>query len=240
MTRNAVAYVALFVALTGSAYAAARVGSAQVADNSLRGVDIRSRSITGSDIARRTLQASHFRRGVLRAGAQGPAGPKGEPGVPGARGPSFADGRQVRNVTDIACNAPVVVGSQSLTVREPSRVWTHGHGALRDNGSAATEFALFLRLRDAADTATLASTFPAWDATIAIADDPVALTTGGVLQAGESSEASEPGPAFVAPPGSYVLQLVALATGGGACAGALPDFGFNQGGAMGYVLTGTG
>jgi hypothetical protein len=153
-----------------------------VADNSLRGVDIRSRTITGSDIARRTLQASHFRRGVLRAGAQGPAGPKGEPGVPGARGPSFADGRQVRNMTDIACNAPVVVGSQSLTVREPSRVWTHGHGALRDNGSAATEFALFLRLRDAVDTATLASTFPAWDATIAIADDPVALTTGGVLQ----------------------------------------------------------
>jgi hypothetical protein len=237
LARNAIPYLALFVALSGSAFAAVKVGSAQVADNSLRGVDIRNRSVTGADIARRTLQANHFRPGVLRAGAQGPAGPKGDAGPAGARGPSFSDGRQVGNVNDIACDTFVVVGSQSLTVAEPSRIWTHGQGTLRDEGSAATEFALFLRLRDAADTATLATTLAAWDGTMVTADDPVALFPGGVLQQGQ--EIDRAAPAFVAAPGAYLLQLVALATGGGPCAGELPDFGFNQGGSMGYVLTGT-
>jgi hypothetical protein len=237
LSRNAVAYLALFVALSGSAYAAAKVGSAQVADNTLRSVDFRDRGIKGVDVARRTLQANHFRPGVLRAGAQGPAGPKGDPGAAGARGPSFSDGRQVPNVNDIACNTNVVVGTQTVTVTEPSRVWTHGQGALTDNGSAATEFALFLRLRDAADTTTLAITLPAWDGTSLIADQPVALSPGGVLQAGASIDAL--GAPFVAAPGTYVLQLVALATGGGPCGADLPDFGFNQSGAMGYVLTGT-
>jgi hypothetical protein len=241
LARNAIAYLALFVALTGGAYAAAKVNSAQVADNSLRGVDIRNRSVTGADIARRTLQANHFRPGVLRAGRQGPAGPagpKGDPGAAGARGPSFSDGRQVGNVNDIACNTEVVVGSQALTATEPSRIWTHAQGTLRDDGSAATEFALFLRLRNAADTATLATSLAAWDGTMVTADEPVALFPGGVLQQGEAVDAAAP--AFVAAPGAYLLQLVALATGGGDCAGDLPDFGFNQGGAMGYVLTGTG
>ncbi len=74
LARNVIAYLALFVALTGGAYAAAKVSSAQVADNSLRGVDIKNRSVTGADIARRTLRANHFRPGVLRAGPQGPRG----------------------------------------------------------------------------------------------------------------------------------------------------------------------
>jgi hypothetical protein len=238
LARNAVAYLALFIALSGSAYAAARVGSAQVADNSLRSVDVRDRGIKGVDIARRTLRANHFRPGVLRAGARGPAGAKGHPGPAGARGPSFSDGRQVPNVQDIPCNTEVVIAAQTLTVTEPSRIWTHGQGTLRDDGSAATEFALFLRLRNAADTATLATTLAAWDGTMATADDPVALFPGGVLLQGEAIDTAAP--AFVAAPGAYQLQLVALATGGGACALDLPDFGFNQGGAMGYVLTGTG
>jgi len=37
-----VAYVALFVALGGSAYAAATIGSAQVVDDSLRSVDLKT------------------------------------------------------------------------------------------------------------------------------------------------------------------------------------------------------
>jgi hypothetical protein len=220
LARHAIAYLALFVALTGSAYAAVKVGSAQVADNSLRGVDIRNRSVTGADIARRTLRANHFRPGVLRVGVQGPAGPKGDPGTAGARGPSFSDGRQVANVQNIPCDAEVVLGSQTLTVTEPSRIWTHGQGTLLDDGSAATEFALFLRLRSAADTATLATTMAAWDGTMVTADEPVALFPGGVLQQGEDVDRAAP--VFVAAPGAYLLQLVALATGGGPCAADLP------------------
>ena len=162
LARNAVAYVALFIALSGGAYAAVTVGSAQVANNSLRSVDIRNRGITGVDIARRTLRAEHFRPGVLRR-AQGPAGPKGDPGAPGAAGPSFGDGSRVPNVQDIPCNAPTVVGALPLTVAQPSRIWTQAQGALRRDGSTATDYALWLRLRNAADTATLATTMAAWD-----------------------------------------------------------------------------
>ena len=105
LARNAVAYVALFIALSGGAYAAVTVGSAQVANNSLRSVDIRNRGITGVDIARRTLRAEHFRPGVLRR-AQGPAGPKGDPGAPGGTGPSFGDGSRVPNVRTSRATRP--------------------------------------------------------------------------------------------------------------------------------------
>jgi hypothetical protein len=44
----------------------------------------------------------------------------------------------------------------------------------------------------------------------------------------------------VAPPGAYILQLVA-STGGLSCgAGPFPSFGFNNGSSMGYVLLGNG
>lgn len=236
LARNAVAYVALFIALSGGAYAAVTVGSAQVANNSLRSVDIRNRGITGVDIARRTLRAEHFRPGVLRR-AQGPAGPKGDPGARGAPGPSFGDGSRVPNVQDIPCNAPTVVGALPLTVAQPSRIWTQAQGALRRDGSTATDYALWLRLRNAADTATLATTMAAWDGAEPLTDAVLPLAPGGVLFAGEELEPPATLP-FVAAPGSYILQLVALA--GGTCGATLPGFGFNGGAQMGYVLTGTG
>ena len=123
LARNAVAYVALFIALSGGAYAAVTVGSAQVANNSLRSVDIRNRGITGVDIARRTLRAEHFRPGVLRR-AQGPAGPKGDPGAPGAAGPSV-DIRN-RGITGVD-----IARRTSATAAGPQRA---GHPVQRAHG----------------------------------------------------------------------------------------------------------
>ena len=87
MRRNVVSYLALFVALSGTAYAAVQiprnsVGSGAVKNESLRGKDIRADSLTGLDIAENTL--------ALPAGPQGPKGdpgPPGAPGSPGAPGP---------------------------------------------------------------------------------------------------------------------------------------------------------
>ena len=61
-----VAYLALFFALTGSAYAAATIGSADIKDNSLisadlkdgsavKGVDVVDNSLTGDDVNEATL-----------------------------------------------------------------------------------------------------------------------------------------------------------------------------------------
>jgi hypothetical protein len=238
LTHNAIAYLALFFALTGSAYAAVKVGSGQVADNSLRSVDIRDHSIKGVDIAKRTLRADNFRKGVLPKGAgAGTVGGSGAQGPPGARGPSFGDGRQVGNVATLACPGTTVVGTQNVTVAQPSRIWVHAQGTINDNGSAANEFGLFLLLRNAADTTTLAATTSLTDR-----DDTGnghhPLSPGGILLTGDGPESN--GPAFVAPPGTYILQLVAGIGGPSCVGGASPSFGFNNGSSMDYLLVGNG
>ncbi len=243
MAGNAIAYLALFVALSGSAYAAVKIGSAQVADNSLRSVDIRDRSVKGIDIGKRTLRAEHFRPGVL-TGVTAATGPQGPQGPLGPQGPSFGDTRQVGNVNDIACNTEVVVGTLSLSVAQPSRIWVHGQGTMRKGGSTATTFGLSLRLRDSGDTTTLATSIELFDSTTTPGDSDTVfpLVSSGILLAGAGGESTSAAPAFIAPSGAYVLQLVARAGGGSSpcIPGALPDFGVNQGGAMGYLLVGTG
>jgi hypothetical protein len=80
-----VAYLALFVALGGSSYAAAiKVTGKNVKDSSLTGKDIKNSSLTTSDVRNRSLLAKDFKRGQLprgAAGAAGPAGAKGEAGT---------------------------------------------------------------------------------------------------------------------------------------------------------------
>jgi hypothetical protein len=49
------ATLALFVALGGSSYAALRIGSKEVRNNSLRGEDVKNRSLTGRDVLNRSL-----------------------------------------------------------------------------------------------------------------------------------------------------------------------------------------
>lgn len=80
--RNAVAYLALFIALGGTGYAATRlpknsVGTAQLKNGAVTAAKVKSHSLIGAD----------FKAGQLPAGATGPAGaqgPKGEAGAPGA------------------------------------------------------------------------------------------------------------------------------------------------------------
>ena len=80
-----VGYIALFVALGGSAYAATQIGSAQIRNNSIKSADVKNRSLLAKD----------FRAGQLPAGsqgAQGPAGAPGQSGPPGRDGTDGADG----------------------------------------------------------------------------------------------------------------------------------------------------
>lgn len=232
--RNVVAYLALFVALGGSSYAAVKVGSGQIVNNSVRGKDIRNHSIKGVDVASRTLHAKNFASGELPAGARGAQGPAG------ARGPSFGDGKTVSNVNNMACDTDVVVGSQTVTLTAPARIWVFGQGTFRPDGSNKREFGLRFRLRNAANTATLAASVEGWDSNTPTgdADTVMHVSTGGLLESGDSEV---PRPPHVAPAGTYVLQLVARAISGAApCATNFPDFGTNGGNSMGYVVLGTG
>src|SRR5947207_1868328 len=60
-----VALVALFVALGGSSYAALRVGSRQIKDNSVRSVDVRNGTLRGRDSARDAYGPREIREGSL-------------------------------------------------------------------------------------------------------------------------------------------------------------------------------
>ena len=92
-----------------------------------------------------------------------------------------------------------------------------------------------LRLRDSANTATLAVSVASWDGELA-ATTVSPLQTGGLML--EGSNPAAPANAYTATPGSYLLQLVARSQGGTCGQTHKPSFGWNQGSAMGFVLGG--
>jgi hypothetical protein len=87
MRQNVVAYLALFVALGGTSYAAIRlpansVGANQIRTNAVRSVDVKNSSLLAAD----------FKRGQLRAGPRGAQGAAGLQGAPGRDGTNGTDG----------------------------------------------------------------------------------------------------------------------------------------------------
>jgi hypothetical protein len=70
-----IAFAALFVALGGGAYAAAKIGSAQIKNNSVRTKDIRNRTIRGKDVHSETIT----RRQIRDPEAYHAVGASGEP-----------------------------------------------------------------------------------------------------------------------------------------------------------------
>jgi hypothetical protein len=77
---TAVAYLALFAALGGSAYAAVTVTGKNIKDGTITGRDVKNRSLGTTKLS--TTAVSSL------TGQRGPAGPKGEKGEPGPVGPT--------------------------------------------------------------------------------------------------------------------------------------------------------
>ncbi len=86
---NTVGYLALFVALTGTSYAATQITSKQIAKNAITSklikdgqvasVDVADDGLTGTDINEATLNGIQGPPGAVGAvGPQGPAGPSGQ------------------------------------------------------------------------------------------------------------------------------------------------------------------
>ena len=80
------------MALSGTGYAATKITSKDVKNNSLTGADIKNNSLRGADIRNGTVGANDLKRGVRRqlrnAGASGAPGPQGAPGAQGPPGPA--------------------------------------------------------------------------------------------------------------------------------------------------------
>jgi Collagen triple helix repeat (20 copies) len=108
---NVTSLIALIVAMGGTSYAAATIGSDDIQDNAVRSRDIRNDQITGKDVRDRSLSAKDFKAGRLPSqpggqtspgiqGGPGPQGPRGdqgrrgERGLPGPQGPRGSQGEQ--------------------------------------------------------------------------------------------------------------------------------------------------
>jgi hypothetical protein len=97
---NAVAYLALFVALGGSSYAAVTLPA-----NSVGAKQIKQGAVRSSKVKDASLLAADFKAGQLPAGPRGipgvtgATGPQGTPGVTGATGAPGATNVVVRSIT---------------------------------------------------------------------------------------------------------------------------------------------
>jgi hypothetical protein len=102
---NAIAAVAVFLAFSGMAVAAAKlarnsVNSPTIKNGAVRGKDVKDDSLTGADINESTLAlgGQHGAPGVQ--GPEGPAGPAGPQGATGPQGPvGPADGPAAGDLT---------------------------------------------------------------------------------------------------------------------------------------------
>jgi hypothetical protein len=89
-----IAFVALGIALGGSAYASGvllprdSVGSIQLKRGAVTASKLAAGSVTAGAVKRGTLLRADFARGQLPVGSPGPAGPRGLTGPAGATGPT--------------------------------------------------------------------------------------------------------------------------------------------------------
>jgi hypothetical protein len=87
---TAVAYLALFAALGGSAYAAVSVTGKDIKNGTVTGKDVKNRSLGTSELSTTAVSSLAGKPGP--AGPQGPAGPKGDKGNQGPAGPAGPKG----------------------------------------------------------------------------------------------------------------------------------------------------
>jgi hypothetical protein len=146
---TAVAYLALFAALGGSAYAAVTVTGKNIKDGTITGRDVKNRSLATSKLTTRAVSSLIGERGPQ--GPQGQQGVKGDPGEAGF-GRAFATVVSVtppefkgdtKNVTAVTRPAGQPVGVYCLTLAEGiSPVNTHAVAS--PEWSTSTGFDVFV------------------------------------------------------------------------------------------------
>jgi hypothetical protein len=151
---TAVAYVALFAALGGSAYAAVTVTGKDIKNGTITGKDVKNRSLGTTKLSPTAVSSLTGARGPEGPqgqrgpqGPAGPAGPKGDIGPAGPAGPAGPTGAQgpsgisgyVVVVTPVA-NATTIASGQTgrvgVVCPDGRRVLGGGVAHYPENGSA--------------------------------------------------------------------------------------------------------
>jgi hypothetical protein len=135
-----VAYLALFVALGGSSYAAVQlsknsVKAEHIAKSAVTGSKIRNNAVTSAKVKDGSLQAEDFKPGQLVAGARGPQGDSGAQGQAGPQGPAGATNVVSRSATGPLVspgNIGTVIASCAAGERATGGGWAFAEGTFRD------------------------------------------------------------------------------------------------------------
>jgi hypothetical protein len=130
--RNLVAYLALFCALGGSAYAAGKITSKQIAPGAIKSKQVKDGSLTESDLASGVIT----RGAAGEPGPQGPAGPKGEAGPTGATGATGVQGE--RGPSDAYTLFHQTWGQKSMTLDVPAGDYVVDAKVSTANGGTAS------------------------------------------------------------------------------------------------------
>jgi hypothetical protein len=230
---NAIAYVALFVALGGTSYAAAAlprnsVGSSQLKSNAVTSAKVKNRSLGTADLSGAAVAALRGAAGPAGAagpkgdaGAQGPAGPQGVAGPKGDPGVTvFGWGSRTPSSTvTVAHAAPTVMtdlgsisgafGSGPITLAAQSRVLISGTVNLVLN-SATQSSRVSCNAGRSADGGTDVTLF---DVATSVADvhagDTAAASQDGLVAAPISVTGS-----VLLTPGTYDFGLVCTQNNG--------------------------
>lgn len=147
LRRNAVAYLALSVALGGTSYAAVKLPK-----NSVGASQIKTNAVTSSEVKNGSLLAKDFKAGQLPKGAKGDKGDKGDTGAQGVQGIPGPDLERVAAQRDGAGGGTnVTAGGQteinSVTINAPTAgtLLISGH-AFINNGGTAGSYTLVAKL----------------------------------------------------------------------------------------------
>lgn len=153
---NAIAYVALTVALGGTSYAAVKLPKASVGTKQLK-----ANAVTSAKVKNQTLRLGDFKLGQIPSGSAGPEGkagpagaigPAGAPGkdgqagATGALGPTYSFQSIPTGPVSPSSTPQVALAERTLTLPSAGRLFVYGHSAITmDCTSAGTpQIALYL------------------------------------------------------------------------------------------------
>jgi hypothetical protein len=205
---NVVAYLALFAALSGTAWAATElekneVKSKHIGKGQVKNSDLAANAVTSPKVADGSLLSEDFALGELPQGPQGPQGLQGEEGPQGPSAASFFSGGGFATFgqPDLYCGPTIVQAGNTCTSDEATQ--QNERSALTPN---ATIVARDLFVRQAGATAG-SRTF-----TLRVegVDTAVSCTIAGPQQTCNSGGATA-----TIQPGSRILLHIAPGFGGG-------------------------